>query len=303
MSEVIGRLARRRRQYQRAVALPLIGSRTTPQWSVTRSLDALLVDACFEGDPRRVAALLSKGALPNAVSPTGTTAVYAAALHVDSAIVRLLLEAGADPNVESTGDGEGTPLCAAACWGYHDVVRELLVHGAEPGQREDGGLGYSPLLWASRNGHGDTVRVLLEADADPNANVGGDNALHAAVRRGSLPVVRLLLDHGADTRGSGEDGGAPLQLAEAWADKDVEDELRRCAAALDSEEVRCRREPRPDGTELIVVEVRSSDGGGRDFEQETGHRQIAALLRSGGPEVLTDGDARRGSVSGRPVVP
>lgn len=227
-----------------------------------------------------MAALLRKGAPPNAVGLTGTTAVYAAALHADPTVVRLLLEAGADPNVESTDDGEGTPLCAAACWGYDEVVRELLAHGADPGQREDGGRGYSPLLWASKNGHREAVRLLLEAGADPNADVGDENPLRAAVWRGSLAVVRLLLEHGADPRVRSEDGETPLQVADAWADKDVEDELRRWAAAVDGEEVRCRREARPDGTELIVVEVRSPDGRGRDFEQETGHRQIAAVLRS-----------------------
>lgn len=40
------------------------------------------------------------------------------------------------------------------------------------------------------------------------------------------------------------------------------------------------REARSDGTELIVVEAREPDSRGRGFEQETGHRQIAALLRS-----------------------
>jgi hypothetical protein len=159
-------------------------------------------------------------------------------------------------------------------------VKELLAHGADPGQREDSGRGYSPLLWASRNGHVEAVRLILEAGADPNADVGDENPLRAAVWRGSLAAARLLIDHGADTQINSEDGGTLLQVADAWADKDVEDELRRWAAPVDGEEVRCRRESRSDGTELIVVEVRSPDGGGWIFEQETRHREIAALLRS-----------------------
>jgi ankyrin repeat protein len=67
-----------------------------------RSLAELLIEASLLGDSRRVAALLKKGASPNAVDSSGTTAVYAAALHADSTVVRLLLEAGADPNIEST---------------------------------------------------------------------------------------------------------------------------------------------------------------------------------------------------------
>jgi uncharacterized protein len=245
-----------------------------------RALAELLIEACTDGDPAKVATLLGRGAPANAVSETGTTALYAAALQPDAAVVRLLLDAGASPNDESAGDVEGTPLCAAGCWGHDDVVMELLAHGADPNQREDGGRGYSPLLWASRHGHEETIRLLLDAGADPNGDLGGEHPLLAAAFSGCLAAVRLLLSHGADARVADENGRSPLQIAEAWADRDIEDGLRRRAAAIGGDETYCRREPRSEGTELIVVGVRSADGSGAEFQQETGHRQIAALLRS-----------------------
>ncbi|MEX2153464.1 MAG: ankyrin repeat domain-containing protein [Gemmatimonadaceae bacterium] len=53
--------------------------------------------------------------------------------------------------------------------------------------------------------HHDVVRTLLERGADPNIRDEGDDAmpLHFAAERGDLEVVRMLVEHGADTIGEG----------------------------------------------------------------------------------------------------
>ena len=53
--------------------------------------------------------------------------------------------------------------------------------------------------------HPEVVRLLLERGADPNVRDDGDDAmpLHFAAERGDLQVVRLLVEHGADTVGDG----------------------------------------------------------------------------------------------------
>jgi ankyrin repeat protein len=55
------------------------------------------------------------------------------------------------------------------------------------------------------SGHEAVVRTLLERGADPNIRDEGDNAypLHFAAQRGDLPIVKLLLEYGADPIGSG----------------------------------------------------------------------------------------------------
>lgn len=245
---------------------------------VARSLADRLVDAASFADAAKVRRLLEMGASPNSVDRSGTTALYAASLRQSPTVAEALLEAGADPNVESTGEGEGTPLCAAAAWGHSDVVAALLGGGADPNQQEDHGSGDSPLLWVSRNGHGAAARLVLAADADPNGSVRGVTPLCAATERGSLAVVTLLLEYGADPHQEDFKGRSPLQIAEEWADRNVETELRDRAVAGEREEVSCERSDLGDGTELVVVEVRSPLGA-RQYEQETGHRLIAELLR------------------------
>jgi len=246
---------------------------------MAKSLADRLVEAARFGGAATVRSLLGKGALPNAVDRYGTSPLYASSLREDPEIADTLLAAGADPNVASAGEGEGTPLCAAAAWGYSRIVEVLLAHAADPDQREDDGEGDSPLMWGSRNGHEATVRLLLDAGAEPNHKVWGKTPLLAAVERGSVGVVKLLLEHGADPAVVDAEGRSPLQIADEWADRNVEAELRRRAAPGPGEELRCSRAPRADGTELVIVDVRSPGGGGRAFEQETGHLEIARLLR------------------------
>jgi uncharacterized protein len=194
----------------------------------------------------------------------------------------MLLAEGADPNVRSP-DGEGTPLCAAACHGEAEIVRELLSHGADPDLKED--EWFTPLRWAASNGHEQALRVLLEYGADPDAG----SPLAAGARRGSVGVVRALLEGGADPARADYDGRTALAIAEEWAARDIEDALADRVLALaassggegpDGAEVMRRREPVADGTELVTVEARFPDGSRLGADLQTGHAAIAALLRS-----------------------
>ncbi|MFH9863775.1 ankyrin repeat domain-containing protein [Streptomyces sp. NPDC017202] len=131
-----------------------------------KRLAAELVTAALLEQGARVDALLRAGADPAAADRDGTTALYVASVHGSAGIVRRLLEAGAPPDAESAGPGsEGTPLCAAACWGHTETVRALLAHGADPGLREDRGTGRTPLEWARRGPHPETIAVLRAAGA------------------------------------------------------------------------------------------------------------------------------------------
>ena len=246
--------------------------------SVRRSRHSRLAETVLARDLPRLTRLLRSGASANSVDSEGSTALYRAAVHGWEEGVRLLLRSGADPNQESLAEGEGTPLGAAAAWGYESVARDLLRHGADPNQRED--RGYSPLQWACQGGHLAMARVLLAAGADPNlARSAGWPPLHMAAHRGALAVAQLLLDHDADVFVRDDSGRTAFDVAESWLETDVEADLRHRANPQPGETVDCVRSCRPDGTELITIRVTSS-GGGRQWEMETGHRQIADLIRA-----------------------
>jgi ankyrin repeat protein len=241
-----------------------------------------LVEAVAAGDAKAVATMLENGVPPDS-RHDGTTALYTAAVAGDESLVELLLRAGADPNLLSAGPGgEGTPLCAAACWGYVDVLRSLLAHGADPDQAED--EWWTPLRWAAAHGHESAARVLLDAGANPDLKAPiGD-----ATRRGSVGVVKALLEHGADPDETDAEGQTALELAEWWSGKDVEAEL---VARVDllvgtlehgrrGADLSTARTQLPDGTELVSVQATFPDGSATGSEVQTGHARIAALLRA-----------------------
>src|SRR5207253_10649359 len=134
--------------------------------------------AVLAGDVDSVSALLRRGWSPDS-GDEDSTPLYVAAVQGEPELARILLDAGADPNLRSGRRSEGTPLCAAACHGQTEIAAALLAHGADPNLFED--EWFTPLRWAASNGHEQVVRVLLDAGADPDRGT----ALVAAARRGS----------------------------------------------------------------------------------------------------------------------
>jgi hypothetical protein len=128
-----------------------------------KKLQKRLVTAAGRVEVGRVVGLLRTGADPNLPDPDGTRPLYRASVQNAVDNVRVLLAAGADPNLESGTREEGFPLCAAACHGHIDTVRELLAAGADPNLREDNGEGWTATEWARAGNHRRTLDVLLAA--------------------------------------------------------------------------------------------------------------------------------------------
>ena len=143
-------------------------------------------------------------------------------------IVKLLLEKGADVNVED-GDG-GTALHRAACMGHEAVARQLLENGADVNARREDNV-WTPLREAAGSGHEAVVRLLLDRGADVEAKNGyGETALIRAAWSGYEAVVRLLLDRGADVEAK-EGGGQTALMVAAESGHEVVVRLLKSAGA------------------------------------------------------------------------
>lgn len=90
---------------------------------------------------------------------------------------------------------------------------------------------------AARAGDVDEVRRLLAEGLSPNAqeSKNGHLALHQAARTGSLPVVELLLDAGADVNAPDGNGMTPLMQAAVAANVPVGRRLLRAGADPDAQ--------------------------------------------------------------------
>ena len=137
--------------------------------------------------------LLQAGADPNAAVRYRN--------HAMTGAVQLLLQAGADPNTADVRRSTA-PLCAAHGNSKHTgAVRLLLQAGADVNAANVNGQ--TPLMAAARNGHIEALRLLLEAGADVGAaNAKGQTALMSAAQNGHLEAVRLLLEAGASAAGA-----------------------------------------------------------------------------------------------------
>jgi ankyrin repeat domain-containing protein 50 len=134
----------------------------------------------------------------------GWVALYRAASIEDKAVIRMLLETGADVEAENKGR---TALDWAAENGHEAVVGLLLEKGLDDNGRV-------ALYWATENGHEEAVGLLLKNGADVNAkDEYGSTALHWATWEGHEGVVRLLLGKGADIDAKDIDGWTAMRFA------------------------------------------------------------------------------------------
>jgi ankyrin repeat protein len=99
-------------------------------------------------------------------------------------VVRLLLDAGADPNI---ADNEGQAPLIANAWDI-EIARMLVAHGANVNAQ--GKDGFTPLLNA---GTLELMRFLLEHGANPFAKTErGETALDLAKQNNHKDMVALL---------------------------------------------------------------------------------------------------------------
>jgi ankyrin repeat protein len=164
--------------------------------------------------------LLNAGANPN-VKSGGVTVFGQAASLGDAALVRQLLKLGLDPNLSICKRAD-PPLASALFARQSEVVRVLLSAGANPNLRSRSGA--APLELAIKNGLVDSVQVLLHRGANPNhVSKRGHTTLMTAVLCGQKEIVKILLQRDANVNARNRAGQTALDLAQSQLDRDMDD--------------------------------------------------------------------------------
>jgi ankyrin repeat protein/ketosteroid isomerase-like protein len=198
------------------------------QDSPRKMLEDLLIAAAGHGLGERVRGLLARGVDPDGRETKhpvyqGRSPVQEAALNGHMDIVSLLVDAGASWEHDPVDE-----LIATAMAGDRPAVERLLA--SDPGLRGRA-IERCPdqLVRAAEQNSYDAVTLLIELGFDVNAR-SRTAPLHEAAMRGSLPVIKLLLDHGADP--NMHDTGYDATPA-GWAEHHGQPEAQQLLEALE----------------------------------------------------------------------
>ena len=179
--------------------------------SMLTGQQAELFDAFIKDDAECVRREMEKEA-----SPSLGKSLFMAAETGAVKAAKVLLELGADANVQSDGDHTGgeSVLIAAAAENQAEIVALLLEHNANI-HFKDPQYGHTAFTAASTNGKFQASKVLLEGGSDINhCAISGVFALLAAAEDGELDLVVLLIEHGCDVNQSNPvDARTPLAAA------------------------------------------------------------------------------------------
>jgi ankyrin repeat protein len=165
-------------------------------WRGQTALFRAVRSLCYD-DTAIIAALLKVGADPNITLEHGRTPLADAVDGGELEAVRVLLDAGANPNSPTPGP---TPLVQhAIARGFDRIAREFI----RPGLALEANLGnlQTVLMWTARSGYAVETKRLLAMGAQVNARDGeGKTALIWAVVQNTTgcEIPRLLLAAGAD---------------------------------------------------------------------------------------------------------
>lgn len=167
-----------------------------------------------EGDAAHVTLFLEAGIDPSVPNSARRTALWIAVERKQSEALKALLAGGVVPNAKNAPPMESnkTIVFEAVDSGDAALVRTLVEAGADAKMAND--YGVTPLAETARTGNLEMCEILLKAGADPNAAPGGFPLMYGPVNEDHLDVVRLLLASGAKL---GEHKAALIEAAKTPA--------------------------------------------------------------------------------------
>jgi ankyrin repeat protein len=206
------------------IAITICGSILYVLTSGGYSQDDAFVDDIVRGNVEEVRESVTQNPdLLNQRWKGGLTALHYASSHGQPEVAEALINAGAD--LEALCKHHWTPVTAAVDRRRHRVLKILLDAGADPeasylhrAARIDD-VAAAKLLVS----HG------VDVDA-PHPGMQSATALHIASRKGHMGMVEFLIDNGANLHAETTQGETPLSMAEARGHGEVVAILRKAIA-------------------------------------------------------------------------
>ncbi|KAF3920681.1 Ankyrin-3 [Orbilia brochopaga] len=220
-----------------------------------------LMRTVANGHKRTARCLLDEGANVNLRDEQGWTALHCAVRNGNDTLTRMLLEEGA--NIHELTAGQQNAICLAVQYDLKALVRYLIENGAAIDGYGPNGM--APIHIAAMAGEEKILSILLELGASVNSYTKGSainsqtalmvaiiqqhegivrillnhpgidlekedrnrsTALHYAVQKGNIFIVKMLLEKNPRLDDMNIDGKAPIDFAK---DRDIKDLLKAAA--------------------------------------------------------------------------
>ncbi|MDI9333912.1 MAG: ankyrin repeat domain-containing protein [Cytophagales bacterium] len=159
-------------------------------------------------DTRVVTTLLFRGFDPNTISPDGLSGLMLAVQSGSLKVAHLLLSQH-KVQVEWRSPKDESALMLAALGGYESLVKTLIAKDADVNK-----TGWTPLHYAATKGSVPVIKLLLEHHAYIDAESPNQTTpLMMAAMYGTFDAVKLLVDAGADVNLKNDQGLTALDFA------------------------------------------------------------------------------------------
>ncbi|CAF0937616.1 unnamed protein product [Rotaria sordida] len=194
---------------------------------------------CERGFTDIVQLLINSQANINAKMNDGTTSIMLACQNGHLSVVQILISTGqCNLNIQRL-DGI-TPLFLVVQHG-HETIFDYITENVDNIKetidlaREDGA---TPLFKACQKGYESLVQKLLKYKPNLELLKNGESCLHAATMFNHAPIVRFLIDNGANPLLNNWEGMTAVDLAKEAQIKDILDILMKALAPKLSEHAR-----------------------------------------------------------------
>ena len=144
------------------------GDRDTVDAKLAENPELTIFEAAAVGNEVRVRELVARDPdLVGRVSPDGFTALHLAAFFGHDEAAAELVRRGAHVGAVAENPLHVQPLHSAAAGGHTAIARLLLEEGADPNARQDGG--FVPIHAAAQSGNDELYDLLVAHGADQDA--------------------------------------------------------------------------------------------------------------------------------------